>query len=633
MNIDNIFDSEIINVAIIAHVDHGKTTLVNFMINFALKKLGFDIMAGKMESMDKNELEQQKGITILSKCASVFWTHTETCKQYKINIIDTPGHADFGGEVERILGMADLVVLLVDCREGVMPQTKYVLSKALKQNLRVLVVVNKVDRPDQRVKEVITEIEDLFLNLNASEEQLDFQVLYASGRDGWAVESMHKVHDACRDLTPLFDKIVSYVKPTVFDRCAPFSVLVSMLDYDKYTGKLLIGRVKTGVIKLNMPVIAHDLHGCKRESGKIIKIFQYQGNQRIDVETAIAGDIVILAGLSCATVSDTICADGEKIVIPTHPIDPPSMSVEIGVNTSPLAGTEGKKLTSRMIRERLDEELQSNVALQVKETDSSERFEVCGRGELQLGILIETMRREGFELNVSKPNIILKRMKNGDILEPYEEVICDVPTDYSGVVVQGLQERKGIMVNMFEFGACTTRIIFHVPSRFLLGYKARFTSDTRGYGVINKSFLEYGDYIKDGMAVNRNGALISTDSGEAVAYALFKLQDRGIFFVSPQEKVYMGMIVGENCKSDDMDVNVLKGKALTNMRASGSDENVILSPAVYKTLEEMMVYINDDECIEVTPKTLRMRKKYLEPNERKRKSQSAASSQKFIDEE
>ena len=490
MNLDNTFDSEIVNVAIIAHVDHGKTTLVDFMINFALKKLGFDIAAGKMESMDKNELEQQKGITILSKCASVFWKHTETCKKHKINIIDTPGHADFGGEVERILGMADLVVLLVDCREGVMPQTKYVLSKALKQNLRVLVVVNKVDRPDQRVKEVITEIEDLFLNLNASEEQLDFQVLYASGRDGWAVESMDKVHDEVKDLTPLFDKIVSYVTPTVFDRSAPFSVLVSMLDYDKYTGKLLIGRVKTGVIKINMPVIAYDLHGSKRESGKIIKIFQYQGNQRIDVETAVAGDIVILAGLSCSTVSDTICAEGEKIVIPTHPIDPPSMSVEIGVNTSPFAGTEGKKLTSRMIRERLDEELQSNVALLVKDTDSSERFEVCGRGELQLGILIETMRREGFELNVSKPNIILKRMKNGDILEPYEEVICDVPTDYSGVVVQGLQERKGMMVNMFEFGACTTRIIFHVPSRFLLGYKARFTSDTRGYGVINKSFLE-----------------------------------------------------------------------------------------------------------------------------------------------
>lgn len=623
----------IINVAIIAHVDHGKTTLVDHMIRQALSKMGDALIANKMNSMDSNKLEQERGITILSKCASINWNDSKSGKVFKINIIDTPGHADFGGEVERILSMADIVVLLVDSAEGVMPQTKYVLSKALKQNLMPLVIINKIDRADQRAEEVLCEIEDLFLNLDASEEQLNFSHLYASGRNGWAVEKFEQVNDEGKNLDPLFNKIIGYITPKEFDSSSKFSMLVNMIDYDKYAGKLLIGRIGSGTAKVNMPIVSFDLHGNQKETGKITKIFQYQGNQRIDVNEALAGDIVIIAGLENSTVSDSLCISGEKIIIPTHPIDPPTMSVVVGVNTSPLAGTEGKKLTSRMIRDRLFEESQSNVAIKIKETDSSESFEVCGRGELQLGILIENMRREGFELTVSKPQVLFRKAKDGEILEPYEEVIADVPTDYSGSIVQGLQERKGTMINMFEFGANTTRLIFHVPSRFLLGYKSRFTSDTRGFGILNKSFLEYGKYISEGPAVNRNGALISTETGEAVPYALFKLQDRGTFYVSPGDKVYMGMVVGENSKSEDLDVNILKGKALTNMRASGNDENVLLSPPKKMNLEEMITYINDDECIEVTPQSLRMRKRFLEPNERKRASQVNRNNMKFAEDE
>jgi len=621
----------IINIAIIAHVDHGKTTLVDKMIRFALEKFGKDLIANKMKSMDNNKLEEERGITILSKCASIFWKDEKTSKIFKINIIDTPGHADFGGEVERILSMADLVVLLVDSAEGVMPQTKYVLSKALKQNLMPLVIINKIDRPDQRAKEVLTEIEDLFLNLNASDEQICFSHLYASGRNGWAVENFDDINLENKDLEPLFNKIINYITPRKFDSNAKFSMLVNMIDYDKYAGKLLIGRIASGSIKLNMPIVSFDLHGNQKESGKIIRIFQYNGNQRTDVESALAGDIVVISGLNETTVSDSVCAFGEKIIIPSHPIDPPTMSIVIGVNTSPFAGTEGKKLTSRMIRDRLFEEAQSNVAIKIKETDSSESFEVCGRGELQLGILIENMRREGFEMTVSKPQVLFKKDSDGQILEPYEEVIADVPTDYSGGVVQGLQERKGIMINIFEFGHDTTRIIFNVPSRFLLGYKSRFISDTRGYGILNKSFLEYGAHISENLSNNRNGALISTENGEAVAYALFKLQERGNFCVEPQDKVYVGMIVGENSRNDDLDINVTKGKALTNMRASGNDENVILSPKKVMSLEEMMTYINDDECIEVTPINLRMRKRYLDPNERKRYAQVLKNNMRFVE--
>lgn len=623
----------IINVAIIAHVDHGKTTLVDHMIRQALAKSGDNLIANKMNSMDSNKLEQERGITILSKCASIFWDDVNTGKKFKINIIDTPGHADFGGEVERILGMADAVILLVDSSEGVMPQTKYVLSKALKQNLMPLVIINKIDRADQRADEVLSEIEDLFLNLNASEEQLCFSHLYASGRNGWAVENFNEINKENKNLDPLFNKIVNYCVPKQFDKDGQFSMLVSMIDYDKYSGKLLIGRIQSGSVRINLPINSYDLKGNSRENGKVTKIFQYQGNQRISVDEAYAGDIVIIAGLETTTVSDSICSLGDKIIIETHPIDPPTMSIVVGVNTSPFAGTEGKKLTSRIIRDRLYEEAQSNVAIKIKETETSESFEVCGRGELQLGVLIENMRREGFELNVSKPQVLFKRDECGNITEPYEEVIADVPTDYSGTVIQGLQERKGIMINMFEFGANTTRVIFHVPSRFLLGYKSRFTSDTRGFGVLNKSFLKYSEYIAENPTISKNGALISTDTGEAVAYALFKLQDRGVFFVNPQDKVYMGMVVGENCKAEDMDVNVLKGKVLTNMRAAGNDENILLSPAKVMNLEEMITYISDDECIEVTPISLRMRKKFLEPNERKRSNQVNKSNMKFADDE
>ncbi len=464
---------DIKNIAIIAHVDHGKTTLVDRIIQEALRKHGSGLTADKMGSMDSNDLEKQRGITILSKCASISWKDEASGSWHKINIIDTPGHADFGGEVERILSMADGVVLLVDSAEGVMPQTKYVLAKALKQNLQPLVIVNKIDRQDERAKEVLNEIENLFLNLNASDDQLGFHCLYASGRNGWAVDTFEEVTKDGKDLEPLFKKLLHYFKAPKIEQSENFSMAVSMIDYDKYAGRLLIGRVETGVIRTNAPIASHHLDGEHIENGRAVKLFQYIGNQRVAVDYAVAGDIIIIAGLEKSTVSDTICAAGQKIVIKTNPIDPPTMSVVIGVNTSPLAGTEGKKLTSRMIRERLYDEARSNVSIRVKDTDSSESFEVCGRGELQLGVLIENMRREGFELTVAKPQVLFRRDKNDKnlLLEPYEEVVCDTPTEHSGKVIEELSRRKGTMIEMLEFGADTTRLVYHCPSRLLLGFK------------------------------------------------------------------------------------------------------------------------------------------------------------------
>ena len=605
-------------ITVAGHVDHGKTTLVDKIIQDALRKYGDNIFADKVATMDSNALESERGITILSKCASIEW-NDDKGNAHKINIIDTPGHADFGGEVERILSMADGVVLLVDSAEGVMPQTKYVLAKALKQNLQPLVIVNKIDRQDQRAEEVLSEIEDLFLNLGASDEQLMFQHLYASGRNGWAVEKFSQINDENKDLMPLFDKLLHYFKQRKFDENAPFSMLVTMIDYDKYAGRLLIGRVQSGVVKANMQITSNHLDGTHCENGRVVKLFQYKGNQRTVVEEAVAGDIVVISGLEKSTVSDTLCALGEKIALATNPIDPPTMSIVLGVSTSPLAGTEGKKLTSRMIRERLYDEARSNVAIRVNDTDSSDSFEVCGRGELQLGILIENMRREGFELTVSKPQVLFRRDKDNreKLLEPYEEVVCDVPTDSSGKIIEELNRRKGSLIEMFEFGADTTRIIYHVPSRLLLGFKQDFINMTRGFGVLNKSFLKYDEVVSGDLDEHRKGALISSETGEAVGYALSKLQDRGTMYVKPQDKVYTGMIVGENTRNEDMEININKGKALTNMRASGSEEAYNLSPPKTMGLEEMITYINDDECIEVTPISLRMRKKILDATARK----------------
>jgi GTP-binding protein len=607
---------QIKNIAIIAHVDHGKTTLVDQIIKASLTD---EMLASKMTSMDSNSLEKERGITILSKCASINLRDKKTDLLYKINIIDTPGHADFGGEVERILSMADGVILLVDSAEGVMPQTKYVLSKALKQNLQPLVIVNKIDRQDQRAQEVLHEIETLFLNLHANDEQLGFHYLYASGRNGWAVEKFEQINDENKNLEPLFEKMISYFRAPVFDQTGPFSMLVSMIDYDRYAGRLLIGRIQSGSIKTNMQISSYDLNGGHNENGRAIKLFQYIGNQRTIIEEAIAGDIVIVSGLEKTTVSDTIGALNENIVIKTHPIDPPTMSVVIGVNTSPLAGTEGTKLTSRMIRERLYDEAKSNVSIRVNDTESSESFEVCGRGELQLGVLIENMRREGFELTVAKPQVLFRRNpENRDMLmEPYEEVVIDTPSEYSGKVIEELSLRKGEMIEMFEFGADTTRIIYHVPSRFLLGFKKDFTNMTRGFGIMNKSFCKYDDVVSTSLDENRKGALISSENGEAVGYAISKLQDRGIMYIKPQDKVYIGMVIGENTRNEDMEINVIKGKQLSNVRASGSDEAYGLVPPKILGLEEMITYINNDECIEVTPISLRMRKKILNATERK----------------
>jgi GTP-binding protein len=606
------------NIAIIAHVDHGKTTLVDKIIQDALRLSGEGIFADKVATMDSNALESERGITILSKCASIEW-NDEQGNPHKINIIDTPGHADFGGEVERILSMADGVVLLVDSAEGVMPQTKYVLAKALKQNLQPLVIINKIDRQDQRAEEVLDEIENLFLNLGASDDQLMFQHLYASGRNGWTVEKFSQINDEKKDLMPLFGKLLHYFKQRKFEEEHAFSMLVTMIDYDRYAGRLLIGRVQSGVVRTNMQISSHHLDGMHCENGRVVKLFQYKGNQRVAVDEAVAGDIVVIAGLEKTTVSDTLCAFGEKIVLATNPIDPPTMSIVIGVNTSPLAGTEGKKLTSRMIRERLHDEARSNVAIRVNDTDSSESFEVCGRGELQLGVLIENMRREGFELTVSKPQVLFRRDKDNreKLLEPYEEVVCDIPTDSSGKIIEELNRRKGTLIEMFEFGADTTRTVYHTPSRLLLGFKQDFINMTRGFGVLNKSFLKYDEVVSGDLDEHRKGALISSETGEAVGYALSKLQDRGTMYVKPQDKVYTGMIVGENTRNEDMEININKGKALTNMRASGSEEAYNLSPPKIMGLEEMITYINDDECIEVTPISLRMRKKILDSTARK----------------
>jgi len=613
--------SEFRNVAIIAHVDHGKTTLIDAMLHQSGTFRANQQIENRV--MDSNALEKERGITILAKCTSLMW------KEQKINVIDTPGHADFGGEVERVLNMADSTLLLVDSAEGVMPQTKFVLSKALALGLKPIVIINKIDRQDARPDEVLNEIFDLFVSLNANEQQLDFPVLYAVGRDGWCVRDMDK--DERKDLSPLFDLILEHVNPPKFDSEAPFTMLATLLDHSPYFGRMLTGRIYSGKAKNLMNFKAINLNGEVVEQGRLTKLHVFRGVDKVAVEEAIAGDIVAIAGLEKASVSDTLCDISVLAPIKSTPIDPPTMAITIGVNDSPLAGTEGSKVTSRMIRERLFAEAETNVAIKVKESDAKDAFEVGGRGELQLGVLIENMRREGFEVSVSRPRVLFKKEKNGDILEPVEEVVVDVDDAFSGVVVEKLSSRKGEMIEMKPSSGGKTRLVFYVPSRGLIGYQSEFLTDTKGTGVLNRIFHNYVPY-KGEMKRSKNGALIATDAGEAVAYALWNLQDRGTMFVKPQQKVYAGMIIGENSKQGDLEINVLKGKQLTNIRASGTDEAIRLTPPRILTLEDMITYVGDDELVEVTPKSLRLRKKLLDPNDRKRMGRGKEERFDFVEE-
>ncbi len=609
------------NVAIIAHVDHGKTTLIDAMLH----QSGTFRTNQQVETrvMDSNDLEKERGITILAKCTSIVW------QDHKINVIDTPGHADFGGEVERVLCMADSVVLLVDSAEGVMPQTKFVLSKALALGLRPMVLINKIDRGDARPDEVLNEIFDLFVSLNASEEQLDFPVLYAVGRDGWCVADLEK--DERKDLSPLFNLILKHVQPPKFDLDGPFKMLATLLDHSPYFGRMLTGRIYSGKAKNLMSFKALNLKGEVVEQGRLTKLHVFRGVEKVPVEEAMAGDIVSIAGLEKASVSDTLCDMSVAEPIKSTPIDPPTMAITIGVNDSPLAGTEGSKVTSRMIRDRLFAEAETNVAIKVKESESKDAFEVGGRGELQLGVLIENMRREGFELSVSRPRVLFKKGESGEILEPIEEVVVDVDDAFSGVVVEKLSSRKGEMIDMRPSSGGKTRIIFYVPSRGLIGYQSEFLTDTKGSGVLNRIFHAYVPY-KGEIGFKKNGALIATDPGEAVAYALWNLQDRGTMFIKPQQKVYSGMVVGENSKQGDLEVNVLKGKQLSNVRATGADEAIRLTPPRILTLEDMITYVGDDELVEVTPKSLRLRKKLLDSNDRKREGRSKEAKFDFVQE-
>ena len=603
--------SELRNIAIIAHVDHGKTTLIDSI----MKQTGMFRENQQVDErlMDSGDLEKERGITILAKPTSISYNDV------RINIIDTPGHADFGGEVERVLQMADGVILLTDAAEGPMPQTKFVLGKALALGLKPIVIINKIDRPDGRPTEVVDEVFDLFVALDANDEQLDFPILYAAGRDGWCVKELE---DERVNLHPLLDLVLDHVKPPEVDHDKPFAMLATLLDSDPYLGRCLIGRVAQGRAKVNDTVKAINLDGSSIENGRLTKLLTFKGTERVIVDEVHAGDIICIAGLTKASVADTICETSVSEPLASTPIDPPTMSVTITVNDSPFGGREGKKVTSTVIRERLLAEAETNVAITFSENDQKDAFEIGGRGELQIGVLIETMRREGFELIVSRPRVLYKKDDNGNRLEPIEEVIIDVDEEYVSAVVDGMNQRKGSMIDMRAAGAGKTRIIFHAPSRGLIGYQNKFLTETRGTGVMNRIFSSY-DLYKGEVAGRKNGALISTDTGTAVAYAIFNLQDRGTMFISHQTPVYQGMIVGEHTRDNDLEINVLKGKQLTNVRASGTDEAVKLVTPRVMSLEQMMAYINEDELLEVTPSSLRLRKKFLDPIERKRQKKSS----------
>ena len=593
------------NIAIIAHVDHGKTTLIDSI----MKQSGMFRENQDVDDriMDSGDLEKERGITILAKPTSIQWKDT------RINIIDTPGHADFGGEVERVLSMTDGVILLTDAAEGPMPQTKFVLSKALAQGLKPIVIVNKIDRPDGRPDAVIDEVFDLFVSLDATDEQLDFPILYAAGRDGWCVKDLD---DPKENLHALLDLILDHVEPPKVESNKPFAMLSTLLDSDPYLGRCLVGRVEQGTAKVNDNVKAINLSGEEVESGRLTKLFKFEGTERVAVDEVQTGDIICIAGLAEASVADTICNIDVTEPIASTPIDPPTMSITITVNDSPLAGLEGKKVTSTVIRERLLAEAETNVAISFAENDKKDAFEIGGRGELQLGVLVETMRREGYELTVSRPHVVYKIDENDKKLEPIEEVIIDVDDEYASTVIDSMNKRKAEMLDMRNTSG-KTRLIFKAPSRALIGYQSRFLTETRGTGVVNRLFDSYGPF-KGEISTRRNGALIATQTGTAVAYAIFNLQDRGIMFIDPQTKVYQGMIVGEHNRPNDLEINILKGKQLTNVRASGTDEAVKLVTPRKMSLEQMMAYINEDEVLEVTPQNLRLRKQHLDPHQRKK---------------
>ncbi|HMJ92516.1 MAG TPA: translational GTPase TypA [Allosphingosinicella sp.] len=599
------------NVAIIAHVDHGKTTLVDQL--FRQSGTFRDNQRVEERAMDSNDLEKERGITILAKCTSVEWRGTH------INIVDTPGHADFGAEVERILSMVDGVILLVDAAEGPMPQTKFVTGKALALGLRPIVVVNKIDRPDARPAEVLDEVFELFLSLEASDEQLDFPTLYASGRAGYAGLS-----DDVRsgDLTPLFETIVSHVPAPEANPDGPFRMIGVLLDRDPFLGRILTGRIESGRLEVNMAIKALDVDGKLVEEGRATKVFAFRGLERVPVEIAQAGDIVAIAGLTKATVSNTIAEPAVTRPIAARPIDPPTLAMSFSVNDSPYAGRDGDKVQSRVIRDRLEREAETNVAIRVTESAERDAFEVAGRGELQLGVLIETMRREGFELSISRPRVLYRDGPNGRE-EPYETDVVDVDDEHAGTVVEKMAQRKGEMTDMRPSGGGKTRLTFSSPSRGLIGYHGEFLSDTRGTGIMNRLFERYGPY-KGPIQGRQNGVLISMEQGEAVAYALNMIEVRGVLFISPGDKLYEGMVIGENAKPQDLEVNPLKSKQLTNFRASGpKDESIRLTPPKRMTLEQAIAYIQDDELVEVTPRVIRIRKRHLDPHERKRQSRKA----------
>jgi GTP-binding protein len=595
------------NVAIIAHVDHGKTTLVDRLLQQSGSFRENQRVAER--AMDSNDLERERGITILAKATSILWN------DIRINIVDTPGHADFGGEVERILNMVDGAIVLVDAAEGPLPQTKFVVSKALKMGLKPVVVINKVDRPDARATQVVNEVFDLFAALDATDEQLDFPILYGSAKEGWMAESEEGPKD--KGMAPLFDLILRHVAPPKIEE-GPFRLLGTILEANSYLGRIVTGRITSGSVKPNQMAKVLDRDGKVIEEGRISKVLAFRGLERLALDEASAGDIVSIAGLPQATVAHTICAPEVTEPIFAQPIDPPTLAMTFRVNDSPLAGTEGDKVTSRMIRDRLLREAEGNVALRVAESSDKDSMEVAGRGELQLGILIETMRREGFELSVSRPKVLfLKDENTGEVTEPIEEVIIDVDEEHSGIVVQKMSERKAEMIEMRPSGGGRLRLVFYAPTRGLIGYQGELLTDTRGTAIMNRIFHEYAPH-KGEVQGRRNGVLISTDAGEAVAFALWNLEDRGPMMIEPGWKVYKGMIVGEHTRDNDLEVNVLKGKKLTNIRTTSKDEAVRLTPPIKMTLEKALAYIQEDELVEVTPKSIRLRKKLLDPNERKR---------------
>jgi GTP-binding protein len=603
--------NDIRNITIIAHVDHGKTTLIDTLMKQSGSFRDNEVIEERV--MDSGELEKERGITILAKPTSIDW------KESRVNIIDTPGHRDFAAEVERVLHMADGALLLIDSAEGVMPQTKFVLAKALKQGLRPIVVINKLDKTDQRANEVLDETFDLFVSLDANEEQLDFPVLYASGRSGWASKEIDGPRE---NLHPLLDLIIDHVKPAKLDKSKPFAMLSTLLYADSFLGRSLVGRINQGTAKANQQIKAINLKGEKVDEGRLTKIFRYEGTKKVPIEIGEAGDIVIIAGLEKANVADTICDLEINEPISATPIDPPTMSITVTVNSSPLAGTEGKKLTSTQIRDRLMLEAENNVGITFGENENKDAFVISGRGELMLEILLTQMRREGFEMTVSPPKVLFQKDNNGNKLEPIEEITMDLDEEHSSKVIDSMNRRKGKLIDLKDTGKDKKRLIFHAPTRGLMGYTSRFLTLTKGTGVINRIFHAYGEYTGD-MEGRRNGALISMEKGKAVAFAIFNLQARGEMFVTHNDPVYEGMIVGLSSKSGDLEINVMKGKKLTNMRTQGTDENVVLTPVRKMAIAEQLSMLNTDEALEITPKSCRLRKAILNPHDRKRQSKAS----------